>query len=119
MDSETFSPVSKVPLPPSSFPAQPSPLAHVSSKGSPILPIFVVAVLLLAVGGVYYFTRSSSKGVERIGNVVSQVNPNKTPYQKLDAALTKTLAAKTAYIDFQENAKGMVTVMKTGLAQAI
>lgn len=79
------------------------------------LILFTLIVLALGAG---YFFLNNGKSI-KLADLANQLNPNKTPFQRLDSALSKTLNVKTFYLDFDMKDTGLITLVSKGLTQTI
>ena len=79
----------------------------------------LLVLLLLLFGGGYLFLSSGKGKSINLADLVAQLNPNKTPFQKLDSALSKTVGVKTLYVDFNMEDTGLITLVSKGVTQTI
>ncbi len=78
------------------------------------LVVVFIAVALL-VGGVIFAVTSKGSGK----GLSSVLHLKKTPYQELTVAMDKTIAAKTAYIDYKTKITSRVTIAANGVTQTL
>jgi hypothetical protein len=86
-----------------------------NQKGIVHVIILAIILIVLVIFTGYYITHKEA--FNNVKNPLNQVNVlPKTPYDELEAGLNKTIAAKTAYIDFKTKVNSHVTA-KTGLTK--
>lgn len=96
----------------------PPPPAQGSNK---FLPLLILVVVLLVIGGGSFYFMSKSNTPHR-GDASS--NPlqkmiAKSPYDSLRTALDKTIAVKTAYVEYKTKVTSSVTSAQSGVTQTL
>ncbi|MBI2611322.1 hypothetical protein HYW54_01075 [Candidatus Gottesmanbacteria bacterium] len=127
-----FQPINPVSPPPpvSQATSSPPPVTNQqNSTTSLIIKILVIIVIIafLVVGllgiGTFFMLKNNFKAATNLNtpkpNNSSQTNTAQSASDTLSAALNKTIAAKTAYIDYKTKVTSHVSSAKTGITQTL